>query len=506
MPNELEQLKTRLRVINDLNGAAAVLHWDQATHMPTGGGQARARQLATLSRLAHEQFTDREIGRLLDALAPSLADAPPEEDDAALYRYVRREYERATKVPAEYTQRATAHSTEAFSVWAAARPQDDFAAVQPYLERSLALSREYANYFSGYEHIADPLIARADEGLRAADIRAIFNELRAALIPLVREIQAATPVDNSCLFGDFPRDEQYAFARAISVAFGYDFTRGRLDETHHPFAIRFGHGDVRITTRANDKHLGDGLFATLHEAGHAIYEQGVDAALDGLPLAHGTSSGVHESQSRGWENLVGRSRPFWEHQYPQLQARFPALAKTHLEDFYRAINKVQPSLIRVAADEVTYNLHVLLRFDLELAMLEGQLSIAELPAAWNERYENDLGLRPPNYQDGVMQDVHWFGIGIGGLFQGYTLGNIMSAQFFAAAQEARPSLSQEIGRGEYGGLHEWLRENIYRHGAKFTADELLRRVTGNGLQVAPLVAHLRQKFGDIYALPPLGQM
>ncbi|MCY3835805.1 MAG: carboxypeptidase M32 [Anaerolineaceae bacterium] len=500
MNDKMQQLKDRLRVINDLNSAAAVLHWDQATQMPVGGGAARARQLATLSRLAHEHFVDPAIGQLLDALQPEWEEAPPTEDDGALYRYVRREYERAIRVPAEYTERAAAHSTAAFSVWAAARPQDDFAVVQPYLEQSLQLSREYAHYFPGYDHIADPLISRAEEGMTAAEIRAIFAELRRALVPLVQRIQAAAPVDNSCLFGDFPREKQYAFAREICTAFGYDFSRGRLDETHHPFAIRFAHGDVRITTRGRDDHLGDAFFATLHEAGHAMYEQGVAEALDGLPTAHGTSSGVHESQSRGWENLVGRSLAFWEWQYPRLQECFPDLAAIPLAQFYAAINKVEPSLIRVAADEVTYNLHVMLRFDLELALLEGELSIEELPAAWNARYESDLGITPTDYRDGVMQDVHWYGIGIGGLFQGYTLGNLMSAQIHAAATHAHPEIPDEIRRGEYGTLHEWLRANIYTHGAKFTPKELLQRVTGEDLRVAPLVAYLQQKFGAIYGL------
>ena len=323
MPSPLEQLKTRLHIINDLSSAASILHWDQATYMPPGGGASRARQLATLSRLAHEHFVDPEIGRLLDALQPELEAQSPEEDDAALYRYVRRDYERAIRIPAEFTQRAAAHATEAFSVWAAARPQNDFAAVQPYLEQSLLLSREYAGFFPGSDHIADPLITRAEEGMTAAEIRAIFAELRAALVPLVQQIQAAELVDNSCLFGDFPKEKQYEFAREICAAYGYDFNRGRLDETYHPFATRFSYGDVRITTRGKDTHLGDAIFATLHEAGHAMYEQGVAEALDGLPIAHGTSSGVHESQSRGWENLVGRSRGFWEYQYPRLQETIP---------------------------------------------------------------------------------------------------------------------------------------------------------------------------------------
>ena len=498
MPSQLEQLKTRLHIINDLSSAASVLHWDQATQMPPGGGPSRARQLATLSRLAHEHFVDPEIGRLLDALQPELESGSPEEDDAALYRYVRREYERAIRVPAEFTQRAAAHSTEAFSVWAAARPENDFAAVQPYLEQSLLLSREYANFFPGYDHIADPLITRAEEGMTAAEIRAIFADLRAALVPLVQKIQSSEPVDNSCLFGDFPKEKQYEFAREVCAAYGYDFSRGCLDETYHPFAIRFSYGDVRITTRGKDTHLGDAVFATLHEAGHAMYEQGVAEELDGLPIAHGTSSGVHESQSRGWENLVGRSRGFWEHQFPRLQEQFPALAHTSLDEFYPAINKVEPSLIRVAADEVTYNLHVMLRFDLELALLEGELSIEELPAAWNARYESDLGVTPPDYRDGVMQDVHWYGIGIGGLFQGYTLGNIMSAQFYAAAYRAHPEIPDQIRRGEYGTLHEWLRSNIYTHGSKFTPNELLQRVTGENIRVQPLVHYLNAKFGDIY--------
>ena len=498
MPGPLEDLKTRLQVINDLNSAASILHWDQATYMPPGGGAGRARQLATLSRLAHEHFVAPEIGRLLDALQPELEAQSPEADDAALYRYVRRDYERAIRVPAEYTQRAAAHSTEAFSVWAAARPRNDFAAVKPYLEQSLLLSREYSSFFPTADHIADPLITRAEEGMTAAEIRAIFAELRAALIPLVQQIQAAEPVDNSCLYDEFPKEKQCKFAREICDAFGYDFARGRLDETYHPFAIRFNVGDVRITTRGKDTHLGDAVFATLHEAGHAMYEQGVAEELDGLPIAHGTSSGVHESQSRGWENLVGRSRGFWEYQYPRLQGQFPALARTSLDEFYRAINKVQPSLIRVAADEATYNLHVMLRFDLELALLEGDLSIEDLPAAWNDRYESDLGVTPPDHRDGVMQDVHWYGIGIGGLFQGYTLGNIMSAQFFEAANRAHPEIPDEIRRGAYRTLHEWLRENIYRHGAKFTPNELLHRVTGEEIRVQPLVNYLNAKFGEIY--------
>ena len=282
---------------------------------------------------------------------------------------------------------------------------------------------------------------------------------------------------------------------------GYDFERGRLDKTPHPFTIEFAVDDVRITTRVDEHNLGDALFSTIHEAGHAMYEQGVRPDFDGTPLGGGTSAGVHESQSRLWENIVGRSRGFWHFYYPRLQAAFPAqLADVPLEAFYRAINKVQPSLIRTDADEITYNLHVMLRFDLELALLEGKLAVADLPEAWRERYAADLGVIPPDDKDGVLQDVHWYGGVVGGVFQGYTLGNIMSGQFYAAALHAHPEIPAEIARGQFGTLLGWLQQNIYRHGSKLTASELIQRVTGGPLSIEPYVRYLRTKYGELYEL------
>jgi len=494
MQDKLDELTARLREIYDLQGAAAVLTWDQLTYMPPGGAAARGRQLATLSRLAHEKLTDPQIGRLLDALRPYAAQMPYDSRIASLVRVTQRVYDKAVKVPAEFVARMTEHTTATYEVWEGARPADDFARVIPYLEKTLDLSREMANYFPGYQHIADPLIDMSDEGMTAATVAAVFAELRAQLVPIVRAITAQPPADDACLHQDYPEEAQLAFGLEVARRFGYDLERGRLDKTAHPFTIGFSPGDVRITTRVKPHDLSDSLFSTLHEAGHAIYEQGVDPALEGTPLAEGASAGVHESQSRLWENIVGRSRSLWEFYYPRLQATFPQqLGGVSLDTFYRAINKVQPSLIRTDADEVTYNLHVMVRFDLELALLEGKLAVRDLPEAWRARYASDLGIAPPDDRDGVLQDVHWYGGLIGGAFQGYTLGNIMSAQFYDAAVRAHPTIPAEIAQGEFGTLHGWLRENIYQHGRKFTAEELLQRITGGGLSVAPYIKYLREK-------------
>ncbi len=447
MQDKLDELNARLGEIYDLQGAAAVLTWDQLTYMPPGGAVARGRQVALLSRLAHEKLTDPQIGRLLDALRPYAAQMPYDSQVASLVRVTQRIYDKAVKVPAEYVARMTEHTTATYEVWEGARPANDFARVIPYLEKTLDLSREMANFFPGYQHIADPLIDTSDEGMTAATVAAVFAELRAQLVPIVRATTAQPPADDACLHQDYPEEAQLAFGLDIARRFGYDMERGRLDKTAHPFTIGFSTGDVRITTRVKLHDLSDSLFSTLHEAGHAMYEQGVDPTLEGTPLAEGTSAGVHESQSRLWENIVGRSRGLWEFYYPRLQATFPQqLGGVSLDAFYRAINKVQPSLIRTDADEVTYNLHVMVRFDLELALLEGTLAVRDLPEAWRERYAADLGIAPPDDRDGVLQDVHWYGGLIGGAFQGYTLGNIMSAQFYDAAVRAHSSIPAEIAQ------------------------------------------------------------
>jgi carboxypeptidase Taq len=496
-----QELKNRLQEIDDLNSANALLNWDQATYMPPGGAAARGRQGATLGRIAHEKFTDVAVGKLLDTLQPWAETLPYDSEEASLIRLTRRNYDQSVKVPAKLVAALSEHGAAAYQTWAKARPENDFATIRPFLEKTLDYSRQIANCFPGYDHIADPLIDFADQGMKAESIRAVFADLRQQLVPIVKAITEQEPADDSCLHQTFPEDEQLAFGWKIAQDYGYDTNRGRQDKTHHPFMTKFSLGDVRITTRVKENDFNEALFSTLHETGHALYEQGIDMSLEGTPLAGGTSAGIHESQSRLWENLVGRSRGFWQHYYAKLQAAFPTqFNDVPLETFYHAINKVQRSLIRTDADEVTYNLHVMIRFDLELALLEGTLEVKDLPEAWHGRYQSDLGLQAPSDVDGVLQDVHWYGGIVGGSFQGYTLGNIFSALFYNEALKAHPDIPAQIKRGEFETLHSWLTQNIYRHGSKFTANELIERVTGGPLTIDPYIAYLKQKFGEMYNL------
>jgi carboxypeptidase Taq len=474
----LTELKRRLIEISDLSFAGAVLSWDQATYMPAGGAAARGRQTAMLSKLAHEKSIDPTLGKLIDALVPYGERLPYDSDDASLIRVARRDFEKAIRVPSHYVERASAHSSASYMAWTKARPANDFAAMRPYLEKNVELSREYAGYFAPYRRVADPMIDDYDAGMTTDTVRRLFAALRRELVPIVRAIGAQPVSDDHCLRGVFAEAKQLDLNASVVKQLGYEFERGRLDKTHHPFCTKFSADDVRITTRVDEGDIGQALFSTIHEAGHAMYEQGVAAALAGTPLGSGTSAGVHESQSRLWENVVARGRGFWEHFYPALQTAFPdAFRNVALETFYRAINKVQRSVIRTDADEVTYNLHVMMRFDLELDLLEGRLEVKDLPEAWRARIETDLDVVLEDDRDGCLQDVHWFSGGIGGSFQGYAIGNILSAQFYAAAVKAHPEILHDIARGNFGTLHKWLVTHIYRHGRKFQPDELVELST-----------------------------
>jgi carboxypeptidase Taq len=494
LPNSLQELKDLLTEVDDLRSSGALLHWDQATYMPSGGAAARGRQLATLSRLAHEKFTSPRIGELLEELRPYEEEAGYESDDASLIRVARRQYDKAVRIPAAFEAKFSAHTTEIYEAWTKARPANDFSLVRPLMEKSLDMSRELASFFP-YEHIADPLIDFSDGGMKTTAIRELFASLRAELVPLVETVTSQPLADDSMLLGNFPESRQEHFVHEVVRAVGYDFERGRMDKTHHPFMTKFSLGDVRITNRSRPDDATELLFGALHETGHALYEQGIARHLEGTPLAEGTSSGVHESQSRLWENLVGRSKPFWDHFYPRLQQAFPdQFNSVPVENFLAAINRVTRSIIRTDADELTYNLHVMIRFDLELEMLEGKLLVADLPQAWRARYQSDLGISPENDANGPLQDVHWFSGTIGGAFQGYTIGNILSAQFFAAARRDLGDLDGQFTRGEFGPLRDWLTQNMYCHGSKFTADEVVQRATGEPLTTAPYLAYLRNKF------------
>jgi carboxypeptidase Taq len=501
MEKKLNELKTRLMEVYDLEHIGALLGWDEATYMPPGGAPSRGRQSALLGRLAHEKSIVPEIGKLLDDLRPYEESLPYDSDDASLIRVARRDYERSIKVPPQFIAELYEHYSKSYNTWVTARPENNFKALEPLLEKGVDLSRRLADFFPGYEHIADPLIDFADFGMKATTLRSLFAQLHRELIPIVQAIASQPPADDSCIKQHYPHADQLAFGLDVIKQLGFDFNRGRQDLTHHPFMTKFSLGDVRITTRVDENDLSYSLFSTIHESGHAMYEQGFRMELEGTPLANGVSAGIHESQSRTWENLVGRSRGFWEFFYPSLQSRFPSqLNHVSLDTFYRAVNKVQRSLIRTEADEVTYNLHVMIRFDIELALLEGNLLVRDLPEYWHGRYNADMGMRAPDDRDGVMQDVHWFSGLVGGSFQGYSLGNIIGGLFFSQALKAHPDIPAQMAQGKFDTLHSWLVENVYQHGRKFTANELIEKVTGGPLTIEPYIAYLKSKYGELYKL------
>ena len=501
MSNELTDLRQRLAELSDLNAINALLGWDQGSIMPAGAGEGRGRQMALMSKLLHDKFTDPAIGHLLETLRKQAEQWDPHSLDAHIVAVTSKDYDIATRVPGEFVSEMTEHQNSSYMAWAEARPANDFAKVIPFLEKTIELSRKYASFFPNSGHIADPLIDQADSGMTVATIRPLFKTLRDGLVPMVDAICRQAPADDSCLTGPFPIDQQMVYGRLLAEKVGYDFHRGRLDTARHPFEARLAYGDIRITTRARENDLGDCLFSVIHECGHAMYEQGVAFELEGTPLSHGTSSGVHESQSRLWENIVGRSKTFWQYQYPSLQAAFPSqLGNVSLDAFYRAINKVSRSLIRTDADEVTYNLHVITRFELELELLEGTLAVKDLAQVWKERYSQNLGITPTDDRDGVLQDVHWYAGVVGGSFQGYTIGNVMSAQIYEAALAADPAIAGAINGGNYAPLLTWLQTNLYATGRRYDAAATLKRVTGSDLSVEPYFRYLHSKYGELYSL------
>jgi carboxypeptidase Taq len=501
MGKRLEELRKQFGVVVDLEAAGGVLGWDQQTYMPPGGAQGRAMQLATLGRLAHEQLVSEEMGAALEAAEAEVEGLDADSDEVRMVRKARREFDKARKVPSEWVAEFRRLTALAHQVWEKARAEADFSQFQAPLEEIVQLRRDYADFFVPFDHVYDPLLDDFEPGMKTAEVRAVFDELRPEQIALVQEIvDRGTPVDDSVVHQHFEEQKQWDFGMQVAQALGFDLERGRQDKSVHPFTSGFGTGDVRITTRFDTGFLNTALFGTMHEAGHAMYEQGVNPEFDRTPLGIAASLAMHESQSRMWENLVGRSRAFWLAFYGRLQEVFPGqLGEVDLETFYRAINKVEPSLIRVEADEATYNLHIMLRFELEIAMMEGTLDVADLPEAWNTKFQEFLGLVPPDDGQGVLQDVHWSG-GMMGYFPTYALGNLVAAQLWAKITEDVPELGSKIERGEFGDLLGWLRENVHRHGSKFEPTELLTEVTGSGLTAKPYLRYLRDKFGVIYDL------
>ena len=501
MSDSLQQFKARIAMISRLGQAAGLLGWDQQTYMPSGAAIARSEQMAALGQILHELSTSDETGSLLAASEAEIAGQSDDSDDVRMLRVARREFDKATKLPVELVTEIARHTAIGQDVWARARHADDFAMFAPVLEKMLDLTRQVAGHLGYKDHLYDALIENYEPGTTTADVAAMFAELKPDLVALTHAIaHSKHPVDDRVIHGDFPVEQQKALTLSVVAAIGYDLTRGRQDIAEHPFCSNFSRDDVRITTRFDPKFLNQALYASMHEAGHAMYEQGSPAAYEGTTLAGGASLGVHESQSRLWENLVGRSRGFCRWVFPQLQAQFPdALAHSDSEAFYRAVNKVTPSLIRVEADEVTYNLHTLLRFELECDLLTGSLAVKDLPAAWKAKMEAYLGITPPNDADGVLQDVHW-SCGLIGYFPTYSIGNLLSAQLWEAAKATLPNLDAQIERGEFSPLLGWLRTNVHACGSKYLPKELVLKATGKPLSSRDYMAYLTAKYTDIYAL------
>ncbi len=498
MTDALDQLTDALAPIEDLKNAAEVLSWDQETFMPDGSAEARARQIATLRTLAHERFVTDEMGALLNRASDTLsgADATAE----ALVRVTQRDYTRARKIPSSLVSELSEASSRAQVAWQKARAADDFDAFAPHLQRLVELNVKKAEALGYEDEPYDALLDEYEPGMKTAEVASVFDALRADLVPIVDVLADQPMPDDDFMRHGFAPDAQQAFGEQIIDDFGYDFERGRQDRSAHPFTTSFSINDVRLTTRFDEHYLPSGLFSTLHEAGHGLYEQGIGAALERTPLAEGTSLGMHESQSRLWENLVGRSHPFWSHYFPALRDAFPeAFADISLDAFYRAINRVEPSLIRVESDEVTYNLHIMLRFELERGLVQGTVSVDALPDHWREKMDEYLGVQPNSDAEGVLQDVHW-SMGAIGYFPTYALGNLMSVQLFNQIRDDLPNLDTQIASGTFAPLLGWLREHIHRPGRMVQAPDLLKRVTGTTLDAAPWLRYIRDKYSALYGV------
>jgi carboxypeptidase Taq len=504
-----------------LASCAGVLGWDEQTYMPKAGTNLRGDQMALLAGIQHDRGTDPRLGEILQRLQDSPLVADPDSIEAANVRQLRRDYERRTKLPRSLVEELARTTSLAQQEWVSAKHAAAFRQFQPWLDRVLHLKKQESACLlecleDGHDVpgagqgvdaaalIYDPLLDDYEQGARTAKLRLVFQTLREALSPFVLEIaevaKSRKPAGASILRRRFPIDRQRVLAESAAAALGFDFQGGRLDVTEHPFCTGIGPGDVRVTTKYDEGRFDDAFFSVLHEVGHGLYEQGLPAEQWGAPAGESVSLGVHESQSRLWENFVGRGRAFWAYWFPIARRTFhDPLHDASLDEFLAEINRVEPSLIRIQADEVTYNLHVLIRFELEQALLGGDLATADLPGAWDDKYAETLGVRPANDAEGCLQDVHW-AAGLFGYFPTYTLGNVYAAQLFARAKSDLPDMEEGFARGEYGGLLAWLREKIHSQGRRRTPTDLIERAVGGPIDSRPLMDHLRRKYGELYGL------
>jgi carboxypeptidase Taq len=495
MADALEALKERLAEVMDLGKIARLLSWDQQTMMPPAGTAHRADQFATLLRLMHERFTDPEVGRMLEELRPLEDSLDPDSDDAALISLVRRDYEKAVNVPASLRAAMAHASAEARPVWVKAKAESDFASFLPSLERIVELKLEYVDCVAdGAAERYDVLLDDFEPQTTTAEVRTLFEELKPPLVALIAELRQRE-FDTSFLYGDFPPDRQRDLAYEVTELFGHRPDSWRIDPTEHPFASGPGRDDVRITTNYHPDRL-ESLFSTMHEYGHGLYSHQQPQHLERLPTGGPCSLGIHESQSRLWENLVGRSRPFWQLFYPRLQETYPEqLRDVDFERFLAGIHAVRPSLIRIEADEVTYGMHVMLRFELEQDMVEGRVELRDLPEVWNQKMWDYLGVEVPDDGHGVLQDVHWSSGSIG-YFSTYLIGTVASVQIWEAAMRDLPDLEEQVGRGEFAPLREWLGEHVHALGRKYSPQATLRRATGSTIEPQPYLDYLRRTYAN----------
>jgi carboxypeptidase Taq len=491
--SSLEKLNEKLADVNALRAAVAMMDWDQQTYMPSGGTDARAAHVGILGRMAHELFVADETRKALEDATRTASG-----DDAAMIRVVQRDMDLATKLPASLVEEKLSLSAKAQEIWVQARANNDFASYAETLEQMFELARREAEYLGYKAEIYDALLDQYEEGATANDVRKMFDQIKGPQVELVRQVAERPAPDDSWLYGQWDNQKQREFTEMLVQAIGFDFDRGRQDTAPHPFCTNWSVNDVRLTTRYKP-YIGSAIFGSLHEAGHGMYEQGSPLRWDRTPLAGGVSLGIHESQSRTWENIVGRSRPFWSHFLPKLQETFPELAGKDLDTFYKAINKVEPTFIRVEADELTYNLHILVRFEIEVDVLSGKMAIKDIPEAWNAKYRDYLGITPKSDSEGCLQDVHWSG-GLIGYFPTYSMGNLLSYQIWNTLQRDVPNTDELMARGDFAPILDWLVQKVYSKGRSIPPKDLIQQVTGKPMDPTDYLNGLQAKYAELYAL------
>ncbi len=497
MSNKYKEYQSKMREIADINHAAAVLGWDQEVNLPEKANQIRSQQLATVAGIAHEKFTSDEMGVLLEDLKE---DENLDAKEKRNIKLTKKSYDRNTKLPKSFVQEMSGAISESYFAWHKAKDENNFAHYAPKLERLIEFKKKQISYLGVEDHPYDTLLDEYEPEAKTADLEVLFKEVKENLVPFVKQISEAEQVYDAFMFKHFDKDQQWKYSLDLLADIGYDFKAGRQDVSAHPFTTSFGSQDVRVTTRISEENLNEMIWSCIHEGGHALYEQGLPVEEYGLPSGSAISLGIHESQSRLWENNVGRSLPFWKAHYSKIQNAFPEQLKSvDAEGFYKAMNKVEPSLIRTAADELTYHFHVMIRFEIEKAIIEEKVKVKDLPELWNSKYKDYLNVDVPNDSEGVLQDIHW-SHGSFGYFPTYSLGSFYAVQFYNQAKKEIPGLEGKIEAGDCSAMLNWLRENIHQYGQQYSADELCMKITGEKLNFKHFMDYAKDKYSGIYGL------